>query len=77
MAGIALKSQSDFVCIMVPPEVHKKLSEKWCIFRLMASSVAAYGILIKYKEAIFLRLEVFKGFVLNLMLKAVDIPSRF
>ena len=40
---------------------------------LMANSVTAFRILIKYIGGIFLRLEVFKEFVLNPMLEAVDI----
>ena len=43
---------------------------------LMESSVAAFRTLTKNIGAIFLRLEVFKEFVLNLMLEAVDIISR-
>ena len=68
MAGIALKGQCNFASIMVPPEVSAASSRS-----LMGSSVAAFRILIKYIWAFFLRLEIFKEFVLNLLLEAVEI----
>ena len=44
---------------------------------LMDRSVTALRILIKYVRSIFLSSEVFEGFVLDDMLEAVDILSRF
>ena len=43
----------------------------------MDTSVIAFRILIMYMRTISLTLEVLKEFVLDLMLKAVDIVERF
>ena len=91
MAGIALKSQCDFVSVMVPPEVslkEKNVRQKKDVIlkgnkrnaafsRLFIDCfVTAFRILIKYIGTNFLRMEVFKEFALDLMLEAVDILGR-
>ena len=92
MAGIALKSQCDFVSIMVPPEVslkEKNVRQKKNVISkgnkrnaafsrlLIDCFVTAFRILIKYIGTNFLSMEVFKEFALDLMLEAVGILGRF
>ena len=92
MAGIALKGQCDFVSIMVPPEVslkEKNVRQKKNVISkgnkrnaafsrlLIDCFVTAFRILIKYIGTNFLSMGVFKEFVLDLMLEAVDILDRF